>query len=414
MLSRLLRRIKRFFYKSRTINDEPINKVSLTVIILIDIFILVNVFIGLDDIGRWYISPSQAYGCYPTWQSYQTGDASPRKDYDVLRQAIEAAQNAPVPLTETYQSWSNEHLGSVADSCQDYAQRQTAVNTAANRDRLSQIDALQQTISRLEQANATIRQQYDSTLLEDIAGQPRDQSINAVGAAEARDTLEANNAEINTLKAQQQDLRDAIVGSPEGDRYLSLLRDEAQFQRLTPQRDRAQFWYPTVQLLFQGLFLVPLLALSLGLHRYAQARQYGLVALMSWHLVIIFCVPLMVKGFQLFRFGGLFQALYRLVATLLGGLLFLVSYLYILAIPLVGFGIIKFFQRIVFNPRVQAAGRVQKGRCIRCAKKLQRGDTHCPHCGYHQFTDCRACHQPTYKHLPHCRVCGSPQRGQQG
>ena len=410
MLRRFFRRLRRFlFHKSSTVNNEPINKVSLAVIILIDLFILVNVFIGLDDIGRWYISPGQAYGCYPEWQSYRTSTAE-NKDYDLLRTAIDNAQRDPVPLTETYQQWNQERLGRVSDVCIDYAQRQVAVATAANRDRLGQIDQLQTQIADLEAANATIRQQYDSTLLEEIAGQPRDQSINNVEAAEAKATLDANTAEITDLKAQQQVLREAIVASSEGDRYLQLLQNDSQFAGVERGYDRAQFWYPTIQILFQGVFLVPLLAIALGVHRYAQARNYGLVSLMSWHLVLIFCIPLLVKAFQFFQVGVLFEVLAEVVATLLGGLLFLVSYLYILAIPLIGFGVIKFFQRIVFNPRVQAAGRVQKGRCIRCAKKLQRGDAHCPHCGYHQFTPCPACGSPTYKYLPHCRACGSPQR----
>ncbi|GAB1539783.1 hypothetical protein NUACC21_24500 [Scytonema sp. NUACC21] len=52
MLARIRRLLRQFFSKSRTINNEPLNKVSLIVIILIDIFILINVFTGLDDMRR--------------------------------------------------------------------------------------------------------------------------------------------------------------------------------------------------------------------------------------------------------------------------------------------------------------------------------------------------------------------------
>lgn len=61
MFSRVRRIIRQFFRKTRTINNEPLNKVSLIVIILVDIFILINVFTGINDISGWYISPSQAY-----------------------------------------------------------------------------------------------------------------------------------------------------------------------------------------------------------------------------------------------------------------------------------------------------------------------------------------------------------------
>jgi hypothetical protein len=126
MVRRFFRRIKRFFYKSRTINNEPINKISLAVIILIDIFILVNVFIGLDDIGRWYISPGQAYGCQGEWTGYRTSEAEHKAD-DILRAAIENNQPAYVSLTETYQQWTDDHLGGVDPICTGYAQRQVAV-----------------------------------------------------------------------------------------------------------------------------------------------------------------------------------------------------------------------------------------------------------------------------------------------
>ena len=58
MVSQIYQFLGSFFRKTRTIDNEPLNKVSLIVIILIDIFILVNVFSGLNDISRWYISPS--------------------------------------------------------------------------------------------------------------------------------------------------------------------------------------------------------------------------------------------------------------------------------------------------------------------------------------------------------------------
>lgn len=53
MWNRIRDFIRVFFAKSRKIEDEPINKVSLIVIIIIDLFILGNVFYGLDDISRW-------------------------------------------------------------------------------------------------------------------------------------------------------------------------------------------------------------------------------------------------------------------------------------------------------------------------------------------------------------------------
>ncbi|MBE9080228.1 hypothetical protein IQ241_23560 [Romeria aff. gracilis LEGE 07310] len=407
MLNRLRCRLRRFFYKSRTVNDEPINKVSLIVIVLVDIFILVNVFIGLNDIGQWYISPTQAYDCYPEWQSYRSSTAD-LKDYNTVRDAL-LEQNSNFQRQDRYRQLNDRHLGSVSAICQQYASYQDALSTPESRAILDQIDGIQAEIAALEAANQTIRQQYDSTLLEEIAGQPRDQSINAVEAAQARQTLETNEGKIADFKAAQSELRSQLLASAESDRFLQYLNEDSSFQTLERRYQRARFWYPSIQILFQGIFLVPLIFMASAVHRYGQRRGYGLVSLISWHLLAIFCIPLIVKVFQFLQAGFLFEVLSEAIAALLGGLLFLLTYLYILIIPLIGFGIIKFFQRVVFNPKVQAAGRVQKGNCIRCAKKIRREDAHCPHCGFYQFVECPNCHDSTYKHLPYCRECGTPQ-----
>lgn len=408
MLNRLFRRIKRFFRKSSTLNDEPINRVSLGVIILIDIFILVNVFIGLDDIGRWYISPNQAYGCYPEWQSYRESDAD-RKDFTILQDAMPPPESMIESQQARYQRLNADHLGSVSSICTRYAEMQDDLNRSENQAMLRRIEQLQDEINDLEVANQTIRNEYDSSLLEDIAGQPREQAITSVEAAQASEELEANDRQITTLKAEQDTLRNQLITTDEGDRFLQYLNDTSTFQTLESRYDRASFWYPSIQIIFQGIFLVPLLVIAWIIHRYGRDRGYGLVALLSWHLIVIFCIPLVVKVYEFLQVGFLFTFLAEAIGALLGGLLFLISYLYILIIPVVGFGIIKFFQRVVFNTKLQAASRVQKSRCIRCAKKIHRHDTHCPHCGYHQFTQCRHGQHLTYKHLPHCRECGRPQ-----
>ncbi len=166
------------------------------------------------------------------------------------------------------------------------------------------------------------------------------------------------------------------------------------------------FWYPVIQITLQSLFLLPLIVITLLVHNLSQKRNYGLVSLISWHLFVIFLIPLIFKVFEFLQVGVIFKGIYDLVSVLLGGLVFLVSYVYILIIPIIGFGIIKFFQKIVFNPRSQAISRVQKNRCIRCAKKLRQPDIFCPYCGYDQNVECHNCHNFTYKNLSYCNHCG--------
>lgn len=404
--------------QSRTINNEPLNKFSLIVIIIVDIFILSNVFIGLNDISQWPLSPSQAYPCYTDWQVYR--DSQPNNsNQQTLRIITSAVQQGitqseaagqPLSLQAQYRQAAVDHLGEVSGFCLQYAERYDQIATANYASTWRSITQKKSEITALEAANQKIREQYDSSLLEELAGQPRDQAITNVGADQARQKLEANTATIATLKQEVTNLETSLINQPASQELLKLLDDSTLFQKVDQGYQSARFWYPNFQLFLQIGFLLPLILLATAIHRYAQSHDYGLLSLLSWHLLAIFYIPLLIKGFELFRINLIFDALFSFIQFFFGSLVFLVSYLYILLIPVVGFGIIKISQTWIFNPRSQAANRVQKSRCIRCAKRLAAGEAYCPHCGYHQYVQCDRCQNMTYQYLPYCRVCGSATR----
>ncbi|MEH2200226.1 hypothetical protein [Nostoc sp.] len=408
MFARIRRILSQFFNQSRTINNEPLNKVSLIVIILIDIFILINVFTGLDDISRWYISPTQAYPCYSEWQNYRA-KTTQNKDYEIVRLSLPYNPNNRLSFQQTYQQDEVGHLGKVSKTCLQYADYKDKINNPEKQQITKTIDQKQAKISTFERDNSTIKSQYDSTLLEKIAGQGREQSINQVGAEKAKQVLEQNNRQISTLKQEISLLKNELLAKPESISLIAFLKNDNQFKEVDKGYQQASFWYPSIQLGFQSLFLLPLIIIALSVHKFAQRRGYGLVSLISWHLLVIFFIPLIVKIFEFLQIGAIFKFLFDIVIYLFGGLLFLINYLYILLIPIIGFGIIQFFQKFVFNSKVQAASRVQKSCCVNCAKKIRQVDTYCPHCGYYQYIECQNCHNITYKHLSYCKHCGTSQ-----
>ena len=408
MFARIRRLLSQFFSRSRTINNEPLNKVSLIVIILIDIFILINVFTGLDDISRWHISPTEAYPCYSEWQNYRA-KTTQDKDYEIVKLSLPDNPNNQLSFQQNYQQAEAGHLGKVSKTCLQYADYKDKINNPDKQQIIKTIDQKQTKISTLEQANRTIKAQYDSTLLEKIAGQGREESINQVSAEKAKQTLEQNNRQISTLKQENYTFKNELLTKPESINFLAFLKDDNQFREVDKGYQQASFWYPSIQLAFQSLFLLPLILIALSVNKFAQRRGYGLISLISWHLLVIFFIPLIVKIFEFLQIGAIFKFLFDIISALFGGLLFLINYAYILLIPIIGFGIIQFFQKVVFNVQVQAASRVQKSRCVNCAKKIRHFDTYCPHCGYYQDIECQNCHNLTYKHLPYCKHCGASQ-----
>ncbi|MBE9013965.1 hypothetical protein IQ250_27625, partial [Pseudanabaenaceae cyanobacterium LEGE 13415] len=405
MLRRLRRWVRQFFTRTRSINKQPLNPVSLIVIILIDIFILVNVFNGLNDISSWALSPNDAYPCYQQWRTYRE-DKSPSKNIQQLENALRedyqvpsSYPSAPPPRASDVQfaQAGQGRLGTVSSTCLAFGATKEKIDTPANRNVLKSIDQKQNSINSLENSNRNIRAQYDSTLLEKIAGQNRDQSINAVGAEKAKAQLDSNNEKIAQLKSEIAKLEADLLAKPESAELFKFLANNDAFNEVERGYKNASFWYPTIQLSLQALFLLPLLIGAGLIYQFAERKRYGLIALICWHLLIIFFIPLILKIFEVLQVGALFQFLFDIISKLFGGLVFLVSYAYILIIPIAGFILIKVFQKINVRSKPSPSALVQQSRCLSCTRTLRNNENYCPHCGYHQHLECHNCHQLTYK-----------------
>jgi hypothetical protein len=413
VINKLRRLLNRFFRKSSRLNHQPLNAPSLIVVVFIDIFILVNIFIGLNDISNWHLGPKQIQPCYSEWNTYRDSK-NPGKDYEFISKSIgEIIDRDPDRTSRQaeYQRAQIGHLGKVSSVCLDYAGLQDKMRTPENQSTIRSIDTQLDKVTRLEASNRSIRKQYDSTLLDRVAGQSPSQSINTVSAEKARQTIDNNNSSINQIKQEVSQSKKTLLVQPTVLAVLSRLQDNSAFASIEKEYRHLAFWDPSVQIGFQALFLVPLILISLFIHRFAVRKNYGLVALITWHLLIISAIPAVLKIFEFLQVGVLIQWIATTIGRIFGGLLFLVSYVQILLIPVAGFALIKFIQRFskptIVNPQVQAATRILESRCLSCAKKIRPQDAHCSHCGYQQYEECPNCHAITHRHMPHCTHCGS-------
>lgn len=415
---RLGRLMVRLLQRSGSLNGQPLNKASLLVIVLMDLLLLVNIFSGMAAIAQWPLSPQQAFPCQAEWSLYRDGSTDQREqNLAILRRALprrspgESQASAPEPgFRARAIAAGRDHLGQVAPLCLEFAGHQDRIAAQPQlRQRQRELDAAESEITALEQDSAAIRSQYDSSLLEQIAGQSASQSIQAVPASQARRQIEANDSRIASLRAEVVTLGQGLLEARDSQAFLAFLNRSGSYAAMERGFARAQFWAPSQRLLLQGLFLAPLVLLSLLIHRHALRHDHGLLALVSWHLLVISLIPLLLKLAEVAQVGVIFELLLAAVRALAGNLRFLVNYLYLLAVPVVGFALIKLLQALVFNPRLQAAERAQRSRCLHCARKLPNGDRHCPHCGYAQLRSCVHCHEPTRRHLPYCSHCGAAQ-----
>jgi hypothetical protein len=392
--------VRNLIRKSTHIRQEPLNKVSLVILILVDLFVLINVFQGLDSVGRWPLSPQEQYPCYGVYQTYQTS-SDPNRDLPWVMDLLGDYSTREVPSVET-----SGRLGMVSSQCDRLRALTPKVRNEQTRALFQDINTLQTEIQTLDQRIATLREQYDSTLLEQIAGQDPNLSINETTAAQTRAEIEAAEAQRATVNQTFEAKKTELLNQSDVQTYLTALGDRPFFNNLEQDVQRAQFWYSNQQFFLQVLFLAPLILIGYFWYQSATNHKRNTQALLSWHLLLIFCIPLLIKALEFIQFGNLLAFVFDFLVTLLGGLVFISSYLLIFIIPLFGFGSIKLLQRFVFNPQIQAKNRIQKQRCIQCSCRLGRGEEFCAFCGFGQYIDCPQCHQKTYKYTEFCRRCG--------
>ena len=202
--------IGNFFKKSRSVNNKPLNPVSLIIIIIVDLFILFNVFAGLDNISRWHISPSEAYPCISEWKNYRDDKQGNDQDYNLIESAL-SSDSRQSNIERASLDNNKDRLGTVSPICLNYGELKDKLNIPTYRLIKQNIDKKKENISSLERANTSIRSQYDSTLLEKIAGQNSGQSINNVSAEKAKQTLAQNKTSIASLKTEVSVLKQSLT-----------------------------------------------------------------------------------------------------------------------------------------------------------------------------------------------------------
>jgi hypothetical protein len=404
MFSFIKRLFRQLIRRSTYVQHESINTSSIIILVLIDIFVLFNVFSGLGNIAQLPLSPQEEFPCFLAHETYQTSKQKGTFDFNIatIENVIRTANDSPLTSNEKELG----RWGKSSDQCNETTRLVKAINSDNNVKLKKSIDQDRTTISNLNQEVATLQRQYDSTLLEKIAGQSSGKSINQFSAEQTKPKIDANKSKIAAQKKLILEKQTKLVQQDLSQAYLKLLGDSAHYKALKTQYRSAQFWHPNKQLLLQTLFLLPLILLAYVINTAATRKQKGVVALISWHLLLIFCIPLLIKFFEFIQFGNLIGFIIEGLTALLGGLLFITSYLLILLIPLAGFGLIKFLQKFVFNPKLQAKNRIQNLHCINCNFKMAGGDSFCLSCGFNQFLDCPNCHQKTYRFIRFCRHCG--------
>jgi hypothetical protein len=400
VIGKIKEQISRIRTNLTSLDNQPISKAALVIILFLDIFILISVFNGLDEHTRQLPAPDD-YIPYSCRDIVINRDWNPTNRIDNLSTIIISHSNDYYQVAEKKK---DRHLVcapflDLIDQIKNEKELAAAFEDRSRFDHESK--DLQRTIGNLKGA-------YDTSLLETIAKQKEGQA----NVDQIKKDLQEKTSALNTLRGQI----DALELKINGNGKVRLLWDKLQgLQQADREKLRADlrsiyFWYPIKRLGMQMIFLLPLFAVFYAWNNASIRKGRGIQALVSTHLTVVSFIPIFFKIIETV-YDIIPKKLLKKLIDLLESLKLVAIWYYLVIALAVGASlfVIYIFQKKIFSREKLIERRIAKGQCQQCGKHLPPGSASCLFCGFAQFKACSSCNRPTLVFGKYCRECGKAQ-----
>lgn len=389
------------FAKVRTLltslDDQPLGKAALLIIIFLDIFIIISIFDGLGAHTRQLSSPDSYIPniCREIVVNRQWNTTNRIEN---LSQIIISSSSSPY---REEQNRTERH-----PICVPYVD---LVDQIKNDQALTSIfedrNKSEHETKELQRAIDNLKGAYDTSLLETIAKQQESQTkIDAT-----RKDFQEKTSALNVLKARIASLEQVINDDTKANHLWKRLADlkEQDRQTLITELRTLNYWFPVKKLGMQLIFLLPLFVVFYVWNNISIGKNRGLQTLVSTHLLGISFIPILCKIVETV-YDIIPKKLLKRLIDLLESLKLVAIWHYLviaLAVAAALF-LIYIFQKKLFSREKLIERRISKGECQQCGKHLPAGSTACPFCGFVQYKKCCKCNNQTHVHGNFCRECG--------
>ncbi|MDZ7594007.1 MAG: zinc ribbon domain-containing protein [Thiobacillus sp.] len=399
MLRLMPEKLRQFRQRLSRLDNQPLSRAALVVIIFLDLFILISVFDGLADHTAQLAGPDERVP--PLCRSLvieQEWNATNRLDH--LARLVVAYQNDPHREAVGVDRRQQHPL--CAPMVSAYEAIRNDPGLARN---LQESSRLRRETQDLRAELARMKGAYDTTLLETIAGkQPVDED-----AAAIRKTMAEKTAVLNERVGREALLDASIEQDPRVRELFDRVGNVSEDQRtvLRDELRRLNFWYPAERLGMEMLFLLPLFAAFYFWNAKSIAANRPFQTLVSSHLLVVVLIPVFFKIVELL-YDIIPRKLLRQMIELLESLKLVAiwHYLSIGVAIVVALALIYLFQKKLFSREKLLQRRIAKGLCQACGQQLPPDSQHCHACGVAQFRTCSHCNALTHVHGRYCRACG--------
>lgn len=381
--------------------DEPLSKLSLAVLIALDIFVLTMVFNGLSDHTRQLTDPGE-YLPYSCRNAFLDNGWNRTNRLDKLQQMVLSGHNN---YSHRYNNpYRESELNKMHPLCQDYFRqikeiRQDKALYELFVQRRELVDHKRDVRRDFSKAKGF----YDTSLLREIAGKEKI----ALATVEAKIKTQSGFVEVLSsqisLIEQQLNAHDKVKQI-----WLITSKDSERRKQLIVDYKRFQFAYSIKKLAWQLVFMVPLFVFFYVWSSRSVKKGNRVRTLISSHLLVVVSIPIILKVIEVILDlipNVFFKKLFAILESL--NLMGLWHYVVMLGAVGVALFSIWLIQKKIFNKERVQLKRLTKGLCYHCGRKLPEDVTHCPCCGQNQYEECGVCKADTFVAAHHCTSCGA-------
>lgn len=399
MLSSITGSVHRFQQRLTRLDNQPLSKAALVVIIFLDFFVFSTILNGLANHTRQWESPDEVIT--PLCRDIVIdADWNPANRLERLAQLVTRYR--------VYETLPDSRADAVPKHalCGPLVSDYLAIrNDSTLAQQMEQMTRLDRQMRDLRAAQAQVKGAYDTKLLEQIANQPQpDENLAAIRKESAY-----KSAALDSLVEQRGALAAQVEQNPRVQALFARIEGvtEADRAALREELRRLNFWYPAKRFGMEMLFLLPLLAAFYFWNSRSIAANRPFQTLVSSHLLVVASIPIVLKIGELV-WDIIPRKLIRQLIELLESwkLVAIWDYLVIAAAIVAALLLIYLLQKKLFSHDRLMQRRIAHGLCQECGQHLPPGSRHCPACGAAQFRACSQCNEPMHVHGRYCMACG--------
>lgn len=382
---------------TRINEKEPLSKLSLIVIIFLDIFILSTLFSGLEEHTDQLTSPDEYIPAICRDMVIQDNGEKAEKLNRLANTALQYHRN---PIEEQRRRELHPICMRFRETIEPVIKNSEIMHLFEMRERLSQ--KYTTTENELNQ----LKSSYDTYLLEKISGEAKQEKPNIsaikLNLTQKREQLNRILGQINSVESRINSNTEIVGILDDIEKLKSDNREE-----LKSDIKNLNFWFPVKRLLMQLIFLLPLFLLFYFWYSRSIRRGLGLQTLISSHLLVITFIPIFFKIFEAI-YDIIPKKLLKAFWELLVSLKLVALWHYLIIIISIGVAILCIYniQKKLFSREKLIEKRITKGCCLHCGKKIPPSAQACPFCGFKQYRNCSNCGRETFIYGRFCKECG--------